>query len=286
MRVRSGVYLPRDDWNCLNADGRYRARVAATATATAVGTQFSHDSAAAMWRLPTLGPWSRDLHVLGARQSGGRSNAGLRYHGVGRDHSPATFNGFDVTSLARTVIDISCTTSFARAVCMVDDALRPPQEGDFRHALGIPAITPIELAAQIAQLAPYYGSARASRVIEFASGRSGSPGESLSRVNIHVLGFPAPQLQVPFSDDEGFIGYVDFYWPELDLIGEFDGEMKYRDPRYLRGRSTQQAVIDEKYREDRLRRVCRALARWDWMTAQNRDLLAARLSPHGLIRTR
>ena len=169
---------------------------------------------------------------------------------------------------------------------MADDALRPPRQGDFRHAMEIPAITPVDIAAELDRLAPYYGSVRASRVLDFASGRSESPGESLSRVNIHLLGFPPPELQVPFSDNDGFIGYADFYWPELDLIGEFDGEAKYRDPRYLHGRSAQQAVIDEKYREDRLRRVCRALARWDWNVARNRDLLAARLSPHGLVRVR
>jgi hypothetical protein len=169
---------------------------------------------------------------------------------------------------------------------MADDALRAPQVGDFRHGMNIPATTSTELAAHLDRLAPYYGSVRASRVLDFASGRSSSPGESLSRVNIHLLGFRPPELQVPFSDDDGFIGYVDFYWPELDLIGEFDGEAKYRDPRYLRGRSAQQAVIDEKYREDRLRRLCRAFARWDWTVARNRDLLAARLSPHGLVRTR
>jgi len=286
VRIRSGVYLSREQWNSLDADGRYRARVAAAATATAEGTQFSHDSAAAMWRLPTLGPWSRDMHVLGPRHSGGRSNAGLRYHGVGREGVPSTFNGFEVTSLARTVIDISCTTSFARAVGMADNALRPPDEGGFRHRIGIAPVTHLELTQLLTSLDPYYASARATRVLEFADGRSASLGESLSRVNIHFLGFPPPQLQVPFSDSDGFIGYVDFYWPELDLIGEFDGYVKYREARYLNGRSAADAVIDEKVREDRLRRVCRAFARWDWAVARDRLRLAERLGAHGLIRTR
>ena len=286
VRVRSGVYLTRDAWSSLDADGRYRARVAAAATAAAESTQFSHDSAAALWRLPTLGPWSRDLHVLGPRYSGGRSNAGLRYHGLGRDAAPEAFNGIQVTSLARTVIDISCTTPFARAVGMADNALRPPGKEDFRHIMGVPPVTPLELTQLVADLEPYYASARASRVLEFADGRSASLGESLSRVNIHFLGFPPPQLQVPFSDGDGFIGYVDFYWPELDLIGEFDGYVKYREARYLNGRSAADAVIDEKVREDRLRRVCRAFARWDWAVARDRLRLAERLGAHGLIRTR
>ena len=286
VRVRAGVYLPREVWASLDGDGRYRARVAAAATALGEGSQFSHDSAASIWRLPSLGSWPRDLHVLGARSSGGRSNPGLRYHGVGFDDTPTVVNGFRITSLVRTVLDIACTSRFDRAVCMADDALRAPAEGDYRHQHSIGAVELSELRSALAGLAPYYGSVRASRVIEFANGKSGSIGESLSRVTMHTLGFPPPELQVPFSDDEGFIGFVDFYWPELDLIGEFDGYVKYRDPKYLRGRSPEQVVIDEKIREDRLRRVSRAFARWDWTVARDRNRLADRLSAHGLVRTR
>ena len=286
VRVRQGVYLAREIWSTLDADARYRLRVAAAATATQYGTQFSHDSAAAMLRLPSLGPWPRDVHVLGSQTSGGRSHAGLRRHGLGLDHEPARFNDFLVTSLARTVIDISCTSPFARAVGMVDDALSPGQEGDFRHDAGMAAVTPRELASLLDHLAPYYGSVRARRVLDFADGRSGSLGESISRVNIHLLGFPAPQLQVPFNDADGFIGFADFYWPELDAIGEFDGQVKYRDQRYLRGRLPEDVVIEEKTREDRMRRVVRAFTRWDWAVANDRIRLAERLQPLGLMRTR
>jgi hypothetical protein len=103
---------------------------------------------------------------------------------------------------------------------------------------------------------------------------------------MHLLRFPAPQLQVPFYDEEGFIGYADFYWPELGLIGEFDGAVKYRDKVYLRGRLPEVVVIDEKRREDRMRRVSSSFARWDWATALDRRLLAQRLTPFGLMPSR
>jgi hypothetical protein len=286
VRVRSGVYLDRDVWTLLDADARYRVRVAATATATQHGTQFSHDSAAAMLRLPSLGAWSPDIHILSPRTPHGRSRAGLRRHSLGVDVSPVQLNDFLVTSLARTVIDISCTTTFARAVGMADDALRPPQAGEFRHGKHLDAVTPQQLRAELDSLAPYYGSVRATRVLDFASGKSGSLGESVSRVNIHLLGFPPPLLQVPFSDANGFIGFADFYWPELDAIGEFDGDVKYRDKRYLRGRLPEDVVIAEKHREDRMRAVVRAFTRWDWSVATDRMRLAERLRPLGLVRTR
>jgi hypothetical protein len=93
-------------------------------------------------------------------------------------------------------------------------------------------------------------------------------------------------LQVPFSDADGFIGFADFYWPELDAIGEFDGAVKYRHTRYLRGRLPEDVVIDEKYREDRMRAVVRAFARWNWSVANDRVRLAERLRPLGLVRMR
>ena len=286
VRIRSGVYLDRVLWLAMTSDARYRARVAATATATLHGTQFSHDSASALWRLPSLGAWSSDIHILGARTSGGRSHRGLRRHGLGLDDNPITVNDFAITSLARTAVDIACTASFARAICMLDDALRTPERDDFRFAMAIPALTLSALRDELARLNPYYGSVRASRAFDFADGRSASPGESLSRVQMHMLGLPAPELQVPFHDSDGFIGFADFYWPELDAVGEFDGAVKYREKRYLRGRLPEEVVIDEKAREDRMRRVVRAFTRWDWAVANDRRRLAERLGALGLVRLR
>ena len=135
-------------------------------------------------------------------------------------------------------------------------------------------------------LTPYPSSVRARKVIDFSTGKSGSLGESLSRVQFHALGIVPPELQVPFHDGDGLIGYADFYWPELDLIGEFDGEVKYRDKRYLRGTLPIDALIREKVREDRLRRVVRAFTRWGWSTALDSARLEQHLAPFGLMRSR
>jgi hypothetical protein len=115
---------------------------------------------------------------------------------------------------------------------------------------------------------------------------SESPGESISRVQFHLLGFPPPELQVPFYDEQGLIGYADFYWPELDLVGEFDGDVKYLGETYRRGRLPEEVVKAEKDREDRMRRVVRAFDRWDWEVALDQRRLALRLRPHGLVAIR
>jgi len=285
-RVRSGIYVETQQWLAMDADSRYRARVAAASNVVALGTQFSHDSAAALWRLPTIGLWPAHIHVLGGTSSGPRSRTDIRRHSALLDAHPAQINGVAMTSLARTVLDISRTSSFTRAVAMADDAMRAPEKGEFRHTHSVPPVTRDQLLDLLGSSQFSSARVRARRVVEFATGRSGSVGESLSRVQLHGLGIAPPELQVPFFDEDGHIGDADFYWPELDLIGEFDGLVKYRDQRYLRGRLPLDAVIAEKQREDRMRRVVRAFTRWGWATAMDKARLERHLAAHGLLRTR
>jgi len=71
VRVIVGVYMDRPEWAALDADGRYRARVRATALTSPPASQFSHDSAAAMLFLPSLHPWPQKAHQLAPRSAGG-----------------------------------------------------------------------------------------------------------------------------------------------------------------------------------------------------------------------
>src|SRR5690606_27872414 len=113
-RIRPGVYLPLHHWRDLDDDDRYRVSVRAAALVRAPGTQFSHDSAAAMWRLPSLGPWSTAAHTLVGRRAGGASRAGLRCHSFDLDPDPTDIDGVTVTSLPRTLLDVATQPSFTR----------------------------------------------------------------------------------------------------------------------------------------------------------------------------
>jgi hypothetical protein len=283
VRVRQGVYIAADSWAALDADSRFRAEVFAAAEVVRPGTQFAGDSAAALLRIPTLGPWPTRIEVLGRRATGGRSSSGVHRRAAPDDPAPLEVNGVTVTSLARTAVDLGVASTFLRAVCMIDEVLREPVRGQFRHAHGIATPSKVELLEVAASLAPFRGMVKATFAINFANGASGSIGESLSRAQMHVLGLPAPLLQVPFYDADGLIGYVDFYWPELGLIGEFDGRVKYNDRWYTRGQLPEEVVWAEKQREDRLRAVARDLVRWNWDVAFSAPLLAARLAGHGLV---
>jgi hypothetical protein len=286
VRIRTGVYLPAERWKSLTSDGQYRARVYAAAAVVRLGTQFESDSAAALWRLPTLGPWPSIVQVLGPKATGGRSSTGVHRRGAPFDDRAVTMNDVTITTLGRTVVDLSARSSFQRAVCMLDDALRVPRAGEFRHAVGVAAVTKEGLGALSESLEPRPGMARARLALAFGDGLSGSVGESLSRAHMHLLGFPPPQLQVPFFDAHGLVGYADFFWPEFSLVGEFDGKVKYNGRTYSRGHLPEEVVWAEKLREDRLRRLVRSVARWDWDVALKPVRLAERLTSHGLVAAR
>lgn len=282
-RLCSGVYVNTTQWKSLKYDDPYRFRVMASAQRFPRSTQYSHDSAAVMWGLPSLGAWSPNVHALVARASGGRSTAGLKRHGVGEEAGYFHIDDMRVTSLLRTLIDVSCTSSFLRGVGMIDAGLHALEIGGLRHQLGAEAATRAELLELLDSLLPRAGSAKAREAIEFGDGLSGSLLESLSRGQFHLLGMPPPELQVPFFDEEGYIGDVDFYWRELDLIGECDGKFKYAGNVSPSGRPGLEVLLAEKAREDRLRRVVRGFVRWDWDVAMSRERLATRVRPFGLV---
>src|SRR5207237_4299509 len=93
------------------------------------------------------------------------------------------------------------------------------------------------------------GSGALNRLLDFASPRAGSPGESLARVVFAEHGLPAPLLGEPIVVDGELLGVVDFLWPSHATVAELDGRAKYR-PTNDRG---EDVLWQEKLREERLR---------------------------------
>lgn len=62
---------------------------------------------------------------------------------------------------------------------------------------------------------------------------------------------------------------TDFFWPAEGLVGEFDGEGKYLRANFGGGRSIEDRVLDERYREDGIRALGYRLVRWNWAQANN-----------------
>lgn len=279
VKIRRGVYMEASEWMARDRDARYRALVRGTSLESITGPAVSHQSAAALWGLPILGPWPDAVHLLVERASGGRSDPGIRRHALGVDAAQTTtLHGIPVTSLARTVVDVAATSTLHSAVATVDAALHIP-----RH--GVARLTRTELLEVYEGMLPFRGSRRALEVIEFAEMGAESPRESASRVTIALAGFPKPELQRRFLVD-GEEVFGDFYWEEVDCIGECDGLGKYLDPALLKGRTTADVVLAEKRREDSLREQVSRFVRWEAKDALNTAVLTRKLTAVGLLPSR
>lgn len=185
VRVRRGAYVAADEWSRLDRDARYFALVQAGALALGGDAVLSHESAAAVWGLPIIGSWPSDIHLLVERANGGRSYPGVRRHAVGIDTDHVTVHeGFTVTTLERTVVDLAATSSLYSAVATVDAAIHVPRFASTGR------VTKGDLLAVWERMLPFRGFARARRVIDFADERSGSTSESASRVSIACSDFP------------------------------------------------------------------------------------------------
>lgn len=280
VRLAHGVHLPIAVWEELGVDDRFAARVHAAAKASRPGLVFSHLSAAALWRLPLVGQWPTRAEVVTPAATGGRSRRAFIARSGPLPHERVYIDGLRVTPLARTLIDVGHTTELATSVAMLDFALRAAARGE----AGLPAqrVSGRELVRELESRERDAGRLRCVRALDLADGNSGSPGESLSRVGMHVLGLPAPLLQHPFRDARGLVGYVDFWWPEFNLAGEFDGIGKYLRDELLAGRGPADAVVSEKLREDRLRALGLRVTRWGWPTARSLPQLERHLRAAGL----
>lgn len=278
--VCRGAYARAELWSGLDRHARYRALVKAAAVLSAREPVFSHHSAAALWRLPRVGSWPDRAHVVEPRSKGGTSSGVMARHTIGIPLALERIDGLAVTTLARTIVDIARVCAFAPAVAMADAALRRTEN----PIDGVPRtfLSKDDLYREARALSVRQATVKVKNVIDFAAAAADRPGESMSRVSMHNAGLTMPQLQVPLVGASGKRYFVDFWWPQLSLIGEFDGKDKYRDPQFLRGRTPEQALGDEKFREDDLRAAGHGMSRWGWNTAISPRLLAAKLRAAGV----
>lgn len=283
IRICPGVTLPADTWRTLDHDARFRALIHATALRFADAGPFSHLSAAALWGLPIIGPWPGRVETLIDRASRGRSRRGIVRHAHGVPGDAIDIDGLLVTDLARTVVDAASILPFTSGVVMADFALRASRVAE---SWMFGQLDGRQLIDEARGPRSPRGRARAIDVASFADPASGSPGESDSRGIMHALGFDPPELQQPFWDADGLIGYSDFWWRELGLVGEFDGFAKYTQPQFLKGRTPSQVVIEEKIREDRIRALGLRIVRWVWSDIQQPQRLALLLDRAGVGRRR
>lgn len=272
VRIAEGVYFPTRAWEELSTDEQFLVRIHSVAIASRPGLVFSHLSAAALWRLPIVGSWPARPEAIVGREARGPSRRAFTARQFPVPSSPASIDGLKVTPLARTLVDVARTRPLTVSVAMLDHALRESADA---------SITRQEVMREFAMFDSPRGSRRCREAIDLADGRSGSAGESVSRIGMHLLELPAPVLQHEFRDAHGAM-VVDFWWPALNIIGEFDGLGKYLREELRSGQTVADAVISEKWREDRLRALGPRVTRWGWSEAISPRALGAHLRSAGV----
>lgn len=263
VRVTRGVFAAAgtrdpEEWH----------RLTAVATVSGAGSgaaaPLSHQSAAVMHGLAMLKPNLRRVHsTIGERRGGYRTANQHRHVGTLDAAEITEIDGVPVTTLERTAVDVACSSpmGFAGALAVFDSALRA---GADRRLMAV-------MLRERRR-----GAAQARRALRYADGAAENPGESWSRAQMIEAGLPLPPLQHEFVADDGtVVARTDFDWQGV-LVGEFDGDVKYR--KHLRpGETAFDAMRREKVREDALRRKGIMVIRWTW-----RDLEAGRVA--GIVR--
>jgi very-short-patch-repair endonuclease len=255
VRVRQGVYIAASAWPDEVRDQHLvRSHAELVIHPDAV---ISHESAAVYWRLPS--PTPADWHqanpsVTLMSTAGAKSRPGPATHHIGalpigqisRDEE-----GYAVTSPTRTGIDLAVGLDLPHALAVLDGAARRTIESMIHKPRRTDYLNPRYVAAARELLEAAAAARRPAglhRAIALVVPARESVAESLAAGHMVLEGLSLPEFQHTIHTPVGNM-YPDFYWPELRLIGEVDGRVKYADPAaYEREKMREQVLRDLGYR--------------------------------------
>jgi len=254
-RLRHGCYTPYGTYHLLDPVGRHLLLCRAALACQQGSVALTGVSAAAVHGLALHDQNLDVVHLLRLDSGSSRGQVGIVHHRVVHDITKDVQDvaGFLVVSPARTAWEVASSSTLESGVCTADSALaRWPLLRD-------------ELMTVGGSFSRRPGSRTARLAIQLSDGRSGSVGESLSRVLCYRYGLPKPELQHAVYDADGqLVAVTDFWWPEHRHVGEFDGKVKYGE--LLRdGETPADAVFREKRREDAVRATGVGMTRWTWV---------------------
>jgi len=259
------VFARASDWAVLAPWERYLARVHAVAR-TWADPVFCLESAAALWGMPVFGE-PRLVHLLSPDGSTWHEGD-VAVHGLRDGRSTDRAEGIRLTTQSETALDLCRVLPPAFALAIADALLRSQPD----------ARPPIDLSASGRAQLNRRGLRQLDWVQARATGVAESVGESVSRAVIEWLGCEEPELQAEFRF-EGRTDRADFFWRRRGIIGESDGYGKY-DADHVEAAKVH--FIQEKHREDRLRRNVGTVIRWDWKDTVQWRTLWAKLRAGGL----
>ncbi len=239
-RLRRGVYVPTARWLEVAADPRARhlLRCAAALAVLGPGPVLSHTSAARFHGLVLPRGIDDDVRLTHTDQW--RVGRGYRIAAAALPPEDVVDTGpYRVTTPARTLADCARDWPLTDAVVALDAALHAQLVGRS------------DVEAAVLRQTHWAGIAGSARALGLADGRAESPLETRGRLALLAAGLPRPELQVELHGPRGFVARVDAWYEEAALALEFDGRVKYAEPRD--GRTPDAVLWDEKRREDRIR---------------------------------
>ncbi|WMY78433.1 hypothetical protein [Citricoccus sp. I39-566] len=311
IRIRPGVFVDREEWNSSYPRERHLASALATSITAREPPQFCRETALLFYGLPLDEvPEEITRRALSSGASGYRSTAQpeaslwpllaerriavpagwTALPGVVRQDQEQLIDGRNtclVEDLRHCLADTLPRLGLDSAVMVADamlSGLRSTHDG------GLCVQAPPWSRDQLAAVSLMCRSQKAARkftwLAEFADAGAASPGESLSRLRIHELGFEAPVLQHRVRGADGrSLGFLDFWWAGIRVAGEFDGWKKYTDADSYSGVDRDLVFRQEKRRTERIQEEGIRFVRWMWEDLRTPERLATKLAKAGVPRS-
>lgn len=177
------------------------------------------------------------IHLVVPYQCRARSRQGVRVHrGIMLDIDVQDVDGLRVAAPDHALAEVLCRGARRDGIACADEMLRhlPDEErAEFKACV----------AARIMARPDPRGRRQSLQLIELATGLPESPPESWTLLMLVDGGFPPPEPQFRVADIHGRERHrVDFAWPELRILVEYDGYASHE------GRSELDAARDEDLR--------------------------------------
>jgi len=196
-----------------------------------------------------------------------------------------TVRGIRVTTLERTVVDAIRVLRPEAAIAVVDAAMRQvawdPETGAYHDAAAERFRD--RLWERLSRMRGQRGIRQARVMVELADGRAESPGESVMRLYLLILGYARPRLQIEVEGPAGSTFRVDGELMDAGFFYEFDGEAKYSDPELMGGRTREQILAQQQWRQDWIEATTgRPFTRCGTQHLESPAALAAKLREDGV----
>lgn len=252
VRLRPGTYAPRGHRD-LTPEEQHRLLAFAVQDKLPSGIVLSHQTAAVIHTGISYGLDLGTVHVTRRGGMTARGEAKVVHHGgVLPDEDVVEIDGHLLVVPARASLETAAVAGTEAGLVQTCSVLRA-------------GVTADELHERLGRMGRWPGATKVRLSVLWASPECESVGESRSLYMFRMGGLPVPRMQVEYFDADGCsLGRVDFDWEDFWHLGEFDGLSKYGRLNPYGGADLGQVVVDEKRREDGLRRLGLGMSRWVW----------------------